>query len=63
MKQGCIWRLGDGGDVRGCRNYKQVFLGRGEAGLQVCMGNQRKELSAQGLHPMRDGEPQKEFKE
>lgn len=57
MKQGCVWRLGDGGDVRGCRNYKQVFLGSSGAGLQVCMGNQRKQLSAHGLHPMRDGEP------
>lgn len=62
LKQECVWWLGHWNNVGDGRIYKQVFLGSMREGPQVCRDIQREELRAQGLHPMRDSEPLKEFR-
>lgn len=47
-----MWAAGRGGEVM-----------EGVVGPQVRSNRQRKELGAQGLDAMKDGEPQRELKE
>lgn len=61
--QECAWWLGGGGGGEAVGPAGRCLQGVEEKEHRYVGTTMREELSAPGLHPMRDGEPQKEFQE